>query len=92
MKNIILEEINRFRFLSNYDNSKTSVENGVNLTEGIPGEALLKALESEKGLASTFRDELSAVGAVYDKLFKFLEASGAINKQAPAEQPADQSV
>jgi hypothetical protein len=62
MKNIILEEINRFRFLSNYDNSKTSVENGDILIEGVPGEALLKALESEKGLASTFRDELSAVG------------------------------
>lgn len=37
-------------------------------------------------------DELSSVGAVYDRLFKFLDASGAINKQAPAEQPADQSV
>ena len=62
MKNIILEEINRFRFLSNYDNSKTSVENGVNLTEGIPGEALLKALESDRALARSFRDELSSVG------------------------------
>jgi hypothetical protein len=37
-------------------------------------------------------DELSSVGSVYDRLFKFLEASGAINKQAPAEQPADQPV
>ena len=37
-------------------------------------------------------DELSTVGAVYDKLFKFLETSGAINKQAPTEQPAEQSV
>ena len=61
MKNIILEEINRFRFLSNYDNSKTSVENKVNLTEGIPGEALLKALESDRGIATSFRDELSSM-------------------------------
>ena len=45
---------------------------------------------SERGAIKA--DELSAVGAVYDKLFKFLEASGAINKQAPTEQPADQSV
>jgi hypothetical protein len=62
MKKIILEEINRFRFLSNYDNSKTSDENSVNLTEGVPGESLLKALESDRELASTFRDELSSVG------------------------------
>lgn len=47
-------------------------------------------LTSERGALRA--DELSAVGAVYDKLFKFLEASGAINKQAPAEQPAEQSV
>ena len=45
---------------------------------------------SERGAIKA--DELSAVGAVYDKLFKFLEASGAINKQAPTEQSADQSV
>jgi hypothetical protein len=45
---------------------------------------------SERGAIKA--DELSAVGSVYDKLFKFLEASGAINKQASAEQPADQSV
>lgn len=62
MKNIILEEINRFRFLSNYDNSKTSVENEVNITEGIPGEALLKALEGDRAVAKSFRSELSSVG------------------------------
>jgi len=45
---------------------------------------------SERGAIKA--DELSAVGAVYDKLFKFLEASGAINKQASAEPSADQSV
>ncbi len=44
---------------------------------------------SERGAIKA--DELSAVGAVYDKLFKFLEASGAINKQAPTEPEADQS-
>lgn len=38
---------------------------------------------SERGAIKA--DELSAVGAVYDKLFKFLEASGAINKQASTE-------
>jgi len=35
-------------------------------------------------------DELSAVGTVYDKLVKFLEASGAINKQAPKDPAQDQ--
>ena len=42
---------------------------------------------SERGAIKA--EELSSVGTVYDKLFKFLEASGAINKQAPTEQPAD---
>jgi len=37
-------------------------------------------------------DELSAVGSVHDRLYKFLEASGAINKSVAPEQPADQSV
>ena len=37
-------------------------------------------------------DELSAVGSVYDRLYKFLEVSGAINKSAPTEPPADQPV
>jgi hypothetical protein len=45
---------------------------------------------SERGAIKA--DELSAVGTVYDRLYKFLEASGAINKSAPAEQPAEQSV
>ena len=45
---------------------------------------------SERGAIKA--DELSAVGAVYDKLFKFLDASGAINKQAPTEQPVEQPV
>lgn len=36
-------------------------------------------------------DELSAVGTVYDKLVKFLEASGAINKQTPKDPAQDQS-
>lgn len=44
----------------------------------------LVRVTSERGAIKA--DELSAVGAVYDKLFKFLEASGAINKQAPADQ------
>lgn len=61
MKNILIEEINRFRFLSNYDNSKTSVENQVNLIEGIPGEALLKALESDRAFESMFKDEISSM-------------------------------
>lgn len=46
-------------------------------------------VSSERGAIRA--DELSAVGTVYDRLHKFLEASGAINKSAPAEQPADQS-
>jgi hypothetical protein len=45
---------------------------------------------SERGAIKA--DELSAVGTVYDRLFKFLEASGAINKPAPPETAADQSV
>lgn len=36
-------------------------------------------------------DEMSSVGAVYDKLFKFLQASGAISIKAPEETtPAEQ--
>lgn len=43
---------------------------------------------SERGAIKA--DELSAVGAVYDKLFKFLEASGAINRP-PVDAPADEA-
>lgn len=43
---------------------------------------------SERGAIKA--EELSAVGTVYDKLLKFLEASGAINKQAPADPAPDQ--
>lgn len=43
---------------------------------------------SERGAIKA--DELSAVGEVYDKLFKFLEASGAINKQAPNDSTENQ--
>lgn len=34
-------------------------------------------------------DELTAIGGLYDRIFKFLEASGAISTQPPAEQPAE---
>jgi len=93
MKNIILEEINRFRFLSNYDNSKTSVENGVNLNEGIPGEALLKALESDRGFLSSFKGELDSMKelGVQTRDLKTLKTSEAIidaikaGKLEPAE-------
>lgn len=44
---------------------------------------------SERGAIKA--EELSAVGTVYDKLLKFLEASGAINKQEPTDPPVDQS-
>ena len=43
---------------------------------------------SERGAIKA--EELSAVGTVYDKLLKFLEASGAINKQAPADPVPEQ--
>jgi len=43
---------------------------------------------SERGAIKA--DELSAVGAVYDKLIKFLEASGAINRP-PVDAPADEA-
>ena len=43
---------------------------------------------SERGAIKA--EELSAVGTVYDKLLKFLEASGAINKQEPADPAPDQ--
>jgi hypothetical protein len=33
-------------------------------------------------------DELTAIGGLYDRIFKFLEASGAITTQAP-EAPAE---
>jgi hypothetical protein len=35
-------------------------------------------------------DELTAIGGLYDRIFKFLEASGAIAKEQPA-QPAAES-
>lgn len=44
---------------------------------------------SERGAIKA--DELSAVGAVYDKLLKFLDASGAINKQTPDIPQPEQS-
>lgn len=44
---------------------------------------------SERGAIKA--EELSAVGTVYDKLLKFLEASGAINKQEPTDPTSDQS-
>lgn len=44
---------------------------------------------SERGAIKA--EELSAVGTVYDKLLKFLEASGAINKQTPPDPAADPS-
>ena len=44
---------------------------------------------SERGAIKA--EELSAVGVVYDKLLKFLEASGAINTQVPEQTPTDQS-
>jgi len=46
-------------------------------------------MTSERGAIKA--EELSAVGIVYDKLLKFLEASGAINKQTPADPAAGQS-
>lgn len=93
MKNIILEEINRFRFLSNYDNSKTSVENSVNLTEGLPGESLLRALESDRGFLSSFKGELDSMKelGVQTRDLKTLKTSEAIidaikaGKLEPAE-------
>jgi hypothetical protein len=93
MKNIILEEINRFRFLSNYDNAKTSVENIVNLTEGLPGEALLRALESDRGFLSSFKGELDSMKelGVQSRDLKTLKTSEAIidaikaGKLEPAE-------
>ena len=44
---------------------------------------------SERGAIKA--DELSAVGTVYDRLYKFLEASGAINKEAPEQTPVEES-
>jgi len=49
----------------------------------------LVRVSSERGAIKA--EELSAVGTVYDRLHKFLEASGAINKSVPAESSADQS-
>ena len=93
MKNIILEEINRFRFLSNYDNAKTSVENIVKLTEGLPGESLLKALESDRGFLSSFKGELDSMKdlGIQTRDLKTLKTSEAIidaikaGKLEPAE-------
>lgn len=43
-------------------------------------------LASERGAIKA--DELSAVGATYDRLFKFLDASGVINRQSNEPTPS----
>lgn len=49
----------------------------------------LVRLASERGAIRA--DELSAVGATYDRLFKFLESSGVINRQSNESiPPSDQ--
>lgn len=37
-------------------------------------------------------DELSAIGGVYDRIFKFLESSGAITTKAPEETETETQV
>jgi hypothetical protein len=36
-------------------------------------------------------DELTAIGGLYDRVFKFLESSGAIVKNPPPETPAPEA-
>ena len=49
----------------------------------------LQAIQVASSRGAFKADELSAIGGLYDRIFKFLEAAGAISTQtAPAEQPA----
>jgi len=59
MKNIIIEEINRIKFLSGYDLSKTSKENFTIISEQVRG--LIDALRGDAELAREFRTELQSV-------------------------------
>ena len=54
MKNIIIEEINRIKFLSGYDSSKTSKENFTIISEQ-SARGLLKTLVGDAELAREFR-------------------------------------
>ena len=50
----------------------------------------LQAIQVASSRGAFKADELSAIGGLYDRIFKFLEAAGAINTQpAPTEQPAE---
>jgi hypothetical protein len=60
MKNIIIEEINRIKFLSGYDSSKTSKENFTIISEQ-SARGLLKTLVGDAELAREFRLELQSV-------------------------------
>jgi hypothetical protein len=71
------------------DNSQNPEQPNLSLSDLVLLLNLVR-VSSERGAIKA--EELSAVGTVYDRLHKFLEASGAINKSAPAEQPAEQSV
>lgn len=57
MKNIIIEDINRIKFLSGYDLSKTSKENYIIISE----QGLLKALIGDAELVREFRTELQSI-------------------------------
>ena len=50
----------------------------------------LQAIQVASSRGAFKADELSAIGGLYDRIFKFLEAAGAINTQpATSEQPAE---
>lgn len=57
MKNIIIEDINRIKFLSGYDLSKTSKENYIIISE----QGLIKALIGDAELVRELRTELQSI-------------------------------
>jgi len=46
---------------------------------------VLQVIQTASGRGTFKPEEFQVVGAVYDKLFKFLDAAGAINPPAPPE-------
>lgn len=55
---------------------------------------LVMALQTIQAMAqrgAVRADEMSTIGGLHDRLFAFLEAQGAITRQAPAEKTGDQN-
>jgi hypothetical protein len=69
------------------ENSQTQEQPNLALSDLV---ILLNLVRVTSDRGAIKADELSTVGAVYDRLVKFLENSGAINNTAPAEPAPEQ--